>query len=584
MKLLALLPSLMARLPQRARTPVMTGAAGLGAGMVAVAFHVAINGVHHGGLVPLAKQGFTAFAIGSFVLVMVTSLAAGWLLNSFAPEASGSGIPQLKAAFWKDFGYVRFRVIWVKFVAGALQIGGGSSLGREGPSVQLAGGVGSNLAGVLGEPKQRRRLGAATGAAAGLAAAFNTPLAAVTFVLEELIGDLNSRLLGSVLFAAVLGALVAHGVLGPQPAFSLAPLGEANWRAFLLIPVVAAVASLAGVLFQRWALGLRLNCRQWTPSFPGWMRPAVGGLICWALGVAVFWRTGSIGVFGLGYDDLSEALTGKMLWTTAGLLLVAKLLATVACYGTGGCGGIFSPTLFFGAMVGVFTAGAANFIAGLAGVESPLNNDDIVMLAVVGMSATLGAVVRAPVTSILIVFEMTHQFAIVPPLMLTALISQAISRSLLRKNFYDQLLVQDGHDVERLRPMDNLRAWQEQAVGALANRRPIIITSLAAVELRKVLQAHPYSRFPVVEANVLKGILEREDAEEALKANRSPELLNAVVVEPGTSLNEVQNALFESHTGMLLVRGVGKDGGFGLVTIHDLLRAQQVAAENPADA
>jgi len=582
-KLLELLPSLVNRLPKRARIPVMTGVAGLGAGGLAVAFHLAMHGVHHGGLMPLAKQGLGAFVIGSFLLIMTTSLAAGWLLTTFAPEAAGSGIPQLKAAFWKDFGYIKLRVIWVKFVAGALQIGGGSSLGREGPSVQLAGAAGSNIVGALGEPKQRRRLGAATGAAAGLAAAFNTPLAAVTFVLEELIGDLNSRLLGSVLFAAVLGALVAHGILGPQPAFSLAPLGEANWRAFGLVPVVAALASLVGVFFQRWALGLRLNCRQWSPNFPTWMRPAVGAFICWVLGMLVFWRTGSIGVFGLGYDDLSGALAGKMLWTTAGLLLVAKLLATVACYGTGGCGGIFSPTLFFGAMVGVVVAGAVNLLAALWGIDGFLSTNDIVMLAVVGMSATLGAVVRAPVTSILIVFEMTHQFAIVPPLMLTALISQAISRSLLKRNFYDQLLVQDGHDVERLRPMDNLRAWQEQPVGALANRRPILLNAIDETTLRKIVRAHPFSRFPLVEDGVVKGILEREEIDAALNAKRPPQLQPAIVIEPETSLNDVQNALFESPTGLLLVRGVGQDGRFGLVTIHDLLRAQQAAAEHPDD-
>jgi chloride channel protein, CIC family len=572
-KVVQVLPSLIARLPLRAKTPVFTAVAGLGAGLVAVAFQLAMNGVYQGGLVPLSKQGFTRFAIGSFLLIMSTSLGAGWLLSSFCREAAGSGIPQLKAALWKDFGYVNFRVIWVKFVAGALQIGGGSSLGREGPSVQLAGGTGSNLTGLLGEPKQRRRLGAATGAAAGLAAAFNTPLAAVTFVLEELIGDLNSRLLGSVLFAGVLGALVAHGILGPQPAFALSPLGEANWHAYVLIPVVAAVASFAGVIFQKWSMGLRLSCRSWK-KFPLWMRPAVGGLICWGLGVAVFWYTGRIGVFALGYDDLSEALTGKMLWTTAGLLLAAKLLATTACYGTGGCGGIFAPTLFFGAMAGVLVAGGATYVL-------PLTPDDIVLLAVVGMSATLGAVVRAPLTSILIVFEMTHQFAILPPLMLTALISQAITRSMLKASFYDELLHQDGHDVERLRPLDNLRAWQEQSVGALANPKLVLLNSLNPEEVGKVLAAHPFARYPVIMNGQAQGILERDEAEMAIRAKREPILQRAVVIEPDASLNEVQTALFESPTGLLLVRGVGPNGGFGLVTIHDLLRAQQAAAESP---
>ncbi|HEU5070564.1 MAG TPA: chloride channel protein [Verrucomicrobiae bacterium] len=575
MKAVQFLPSLVARLPRRARTPVLTAVAGLGAGFLAVLFQMAMNGIYQGGLVPLSKQGVAPFAVGSFVLIVVTSLAAGWLMSSFCREAAGSGIPQLKAALWKDFGYVKLRVVWVKFLAGALQIGGGSSMGREGPSVQMAGGVGSNLTGLLGEPKQRRRLGAATGAAAGLAAAFNTPLAAVTFVLEELIGDLNSRLLGSVLFAGVLGALVAHGILGPQPAFALAPLGEANWQAYVLIPLVAAVASLAGVFFQKWSMGLRLSCRQWQ-QVPMWMRPAVGALICWALGLAVFWHTGRVGVFALGYGDLSDALAGKMFWGTAAMLLTAKLFATVACYGTGGCGGIFSPTLFFGAMAGVLVAGGANYVL-------PLTPNDVVMLAVVGMSATLGAVVRAPVTSILIVFEMTHQFAIVPPLMLTALISQAITRSFLKQSFYDELLEQDGHDVERLRPLDNLRAWQEQPVRALANPRPVVLPTLEEKEVRAVLAKHPYARYPVIRDGAPLGMLEREEAELAFNGKREPRLQPVVVVEPDAHLSDIQNDLLESPTGALVVRGVGPEGGFGLLTIHDLLRAQQAAAENPAD-
>ena len=200
-----------------------TCAYGLAAGLVAVAFQLAIKGSHLGGLVRLSQHSHTFFLWSSLGLILGTSLISGWMLNSLCPDAAGSGIPQLKAAFWKNFGYVPFRVLWVKFIAAVLQIGGGSSLGREGPSVQLAGAAGSLLAGVAGEPKQKRRLGAATGGAAGLAAAFNTPLAGVTFVLEELIGDLNSRLLGSVLIGAMLGALVAHGIMGPQPLFPLRP-------------------------------------------------------------------------------------------------------------------------------------------------------------------------------------------------------------------------------------------------------------------------------------------------------------------------------------------------------------------------
>src|SRR5664280_978306 len=228
------------RLPKQSRVVLQTCLYGLGAGASAVFFQLGINWVYRLGLGKLSQQSTSTFLIGSLAVIVVSSLLMGWLLNSFCREAAGSGIPQLKLAFWKDFGTVPWRVAWVKFVAGIVSIGGGQSLGREGPSVQLAGAVSSNLAGLAGEAKQNRRLAAAAGAAAGLAAAFNTPLAATTFVLEEIIGDLNSRLLGGVLLASVLGALVVHGVIGAQPSFTLTGAAAPSWVGYLLTPVVAA--------------------------------------------------------------------------------------------------------------------------------------------------------------------------------------------------------------------------------------------------------------------------------------------------------------------------------------------------------
>lgn len=223
---------------------------------------------------------------------------------------------------------------------------------------------------MLGEPKQQRRTGAAAGAAAGLAAAFNTPLAAITFVLEEIIGDLNSRLLGSVLLASVLGAFMVHGFIGEQPAFTLRHAEGPSYQGYALIPLVALLASLVGVQFQRSCLRLR----QWTQRWRGggsWTLPAAGAFITWLLAVAVFAATdggpgnvrGHLGVFGLGYDDLSAALDGRLYWRVGLLLLLAKFAATVACYGTGGCGGIFSPTLFFGGMTGLAVTGALSGVA-----------------------------------------------------------------------------------------------------------------------------------------------------------------------------------------------------------------------------
>ena len=160
-----------------------------------------------------------------------------------APAAAGSGIPQVKLAFWKEFGHSPRRIAAIKFFAGIISIGGGQSLGREGPTVQIGSNLASSLARLLGVSKQNKRAASAAGAAAGLAAAFNAPLASVAFVLEEVIGDLNSRSLGPVLLAAVVGAFVVHAFIGPQPAFALPKINEPTWRAYLLMPFSAAMAA-----------------------------------------------------------------------------------------------------------------------------------------------------------------------------------------------------------------------------------------------------------------------------------------------------------------------------------------------------
>ncbi len=370
--------------------------------------------------------------------------------------------------------------------------------------------------------KQNRRNAAAAGAAAGLAAAFNTPLAAITFVLEEIIEDLNSRFLGSVLLASVIGALVVHGLVGKQPAFALAGgIEPSSWWVYVLTPVVAIGASIVGLTFQKSALNLRA-CRKQTTRIPGWAQPSLGGLVTWLLGATVFLYTGSLGVFGLGYDDLSTALSTGFDWKIAGVLVVAKLIATVACYGFGGCGGIFSPDAFSGRHDrGVHRGGAC-------GELFHLTPADQIVLAVVGMSTCLGAVVRAPVTSILIVFEMTHQFSLVPVLMLGTLVSQSIRLRFTKHNFYEALLIQDGHVLERVIPPRDLQSWQQLPVSAIANFHPVILNSLDAVELKRVLDAHPYRFLPVVQPGEPARILSRAEAEAALAANQSPHPENAV--------------------------------------------------------
>jgi chloride channel protein, CIC family len=538
--------------------------------LAAVAFQAGIDGL--GSLIynEAHWSSRSAFLIGTLAIICAAALCTGYLLNKLSPEAAGSGIPQLKLAFWKDFGHMPPHIGLVKFVAGVIGIGSGLSLGREGPSVQIGGNLGSTLAGMLGVSKQGKRAAVAAGAAASLAAAFNAPLAGVAFVLEEILEDLNSRFLGRVLVAAVIGAFTVHAIIGADPAFQLPRIEEPTWRAYVLMPLVASVAALIGVGFQRVTLSLRGRLRRMNVG-PASARPLLGALVTWALGMAVFAGTGKLGVFGIGYGDLSHALNNGLVWQVAGLLLIAKWLATIACYSSGGCGGIFSPCLFFGAMCGtVFT--------GCFGHVLELNSSDRVLLAVGGMSACLGAVIQAPVTAILIIFEMTHQFSLVPGLMLAGLLSQVVARRVVHASFYEAALLQDGHRLEHIVPPRDFRAWQNLPISAIAHFDPVVVEGLESHGLREALE-HSYRRFPVTNAGRLIGILSRAEIEAALEGKRALRPSPASVAHPGQFVREVQDLLIQSDDGMVVI--TDREGGrpLAVVTLHDVLRTQLAMSE-----
>jgi CIC family chloride channel protein len=559
------------RLPARSRFVASILLYALVAGLAAVAFQVAINWIFWAGFVYPSQVSPRWFPWISLGVITGVSVVAGWLLTRLCPEAAGSGVPQLKLAFWKDLGHTPVRLGWVKFVASALSIGGGQSLGREGPSVQLGGNIASTVAGLLGWPKQQKRAAAAAGAAAGLAAAFNSPLAAVAFVLEEILEDLNSRFLGSVLLAAVVGAFVVHAFLGAQPAFELPRIGEPSWRAYCLMPVAAGLAALAGAAFQRGALDLRGWSRRWR-TVPAMWRPLIGGWVTWALGMAVYSSTWHLGVFGLGYGDLSMALGPGIAWRLALVLLVAKLIATIACYGLGGAGGVFSPSLFFGGMCGAVVAGVSGHFIGLG-------EADRILLVVGGMSACLGSVVQAPVTAVLIIFEMTHQFALLPGLLIAVLVSQLVSRRLHQQNFYEEILTQDGHEMAHIVPPRDLRSWQNLPISAIAQFEPIVLDSVDLPLIAPVFRAKPYGRFPVAYDGRLHGILERTEFEEAAEEQRPVKLLPAFCARPSQSIRECQALLIESGCGMIVLTDQVQGRPLAVVTLHDLLRAQTSISE-----
>jgi CIC family chloride channel protein len=431
---------------------------GLCGGLAAVAFQSALN-ITFSTLwqVPSQQMGHSTFAFLSLLTMVVTSISASLILMFVSCAASGSGIPQVMVAYWKDFGCMPAKVVIAKFFAGVLSIGGGCSLGREGPTVHLAGALTSSMAGWLSVAKQARRPALLCGSAAGLAGAFNTPLSAIAFVLEQI--SLNDRgFLAQVLVASASATFVAHTLLGENPAFAIPAVSHISVILYPLVIPTAGLAALVGAAFQNGTLAWRAKIKR-LERVPFFLKAAIGALINWIFGITVFFAIARIGVFGLGYGDLEKMLGGGVTGSQATVLLIAKLAATIAVYAWGGVGGIFSPTLFFGAAVGLV-------FGDLGGFFLHLEPGDRIALTVAGMSACFGAVVRAPITSILIVFEMTHQFSLVPLLMIGTIASQAVSRSFCRTDFYNGVIEQDGIELERFINSRSIAYPQERPVSA----------------------------------------------------------------------------------------------------------------------
>jgi len=528
---------------------ILVGVAG---STVAVFFHYAIHFVHHTIWSPLSAGSFLNFAGIGFLVLSIVGLLNGWLLTQFAPEAAGSGIPQLKTAYRQNFGLVSFRTVWVKLIAATLSVGGGLSLGREGPSVQLAGGLASVIGQKLHLSNFRIRTLTACGSAAGLAAAFNAPIAAVAFVLEEIIEDLNSRTIGPILLASFASVVTLFLLQGTEPAFSIPPVISLNPWTYLAVPVVAGFASVAGVAFQKSTLSWAKKIRT-SSGLPAWSRPVMGAWINWAAACLTFYWIGRTGVLGLGHQDLTACLSGEIAFLGMVVLFVAKWIATSSAYAWGNCGGIFTPTLFIGAMVGGACAHGVDLGFGL-------NPDSQRLLAIVGMSACLGAVVRAPITSILIVFEMTHDFALVPPLMLAALVSQAVSRSTTQDNFYNQLLKDSGIFLETHRSLRAQASWRKRSVSSFANFDTPFLTSWITEDVQKVLDDPQSEVFSYVDKQGHPlGVFSRKQAQEFLKNSEVPEFKNPQCVQPKQTMGDI-NPLFKKapHATLILVNKEGK--------------------------
>ena len=361
---------------------------------------------------------------------VVGSLVGGWLLFRFFPDARGSGIPQTRAALVLRNGYISLRTAIGKFVCSSISLGSGVALGREGPSVHIGGGIASVAGRRLGlGPEQIRSL-IPVGTAAAVAAAFNTPLAAVLFTLEEILADLHARVVGSVVIGAATSWIVLRLILGDEPLFHVPAYQLVHPIEFVFYALLGLAGGIVSTLFVKALLWQRLFFRRIPRRYQAFV-PAIGGLIVGLL--ALF----EPGVLGVGYNLVSDALNSRMALSSMLILLVLKGVATSSCYGTGNAGGIFGPSLFIGAMlggsVGQFAHSHLPALTGTAGAY-----------ALVGMGAVFAGVVQTPMTSVIMIFETTRDYTIIVPLMIVNLCSYFLAQRLQRVPVYEALSRQDG--------------------------------------------------------------------------------------------------------------------------------------------
>jgi chloride channel protein, CIC family len=422
---------------ERQRLLAVTILAGGACGLAAVAFHLSISLLEKLFIDRANAAGGHSWIWWTILTPGLGGALAGVGLAYWAPGAAGSGIPQVKVAYALRSGLVPFKDTIGKFILCSLQIGTGASLGLEGPTVQICAGVSSLLSRAARlSPKNCRRM-ASVGMSAGIAAAFNAPIAAVTFTLEELIGDLDQTMLSGVIVAAALAAVVEHYVLGGKPIFHVPrPYTFDNASSLMWYAMLGLLAAIVSVAFTDGLLGLRAQFRKLT-NVPKWVQPGIGGLATGALAVVGFLFFHLNGIAGDPYQTLTLALTGSLGFLCMATYCVLKLAATVCSYGSGGSGGIFAPSLFMGGMLG----GAVGWLDVTVFHHSA---DSIGAFAVVGMGAVFAGIVRAPMTSILIIFEMTGGYGLVLPLMIANMSAFALARHWRRVPVYEALLAQDG--------------------------------------------------------------------------------------------------------------------------------------------
>lgn len=490
---------------ERQRLFALTVVIGGACGLAAVAFHELIVLVSALAIDPAMAAPGLSWIWWTLLVPTLGGLAAGLLLHYLVPNARGSGIPQVKVAYAGRGGHLRLRDSVGKFFVGALQIGTGSSLGREGPTVQITAGLATRIGRLARlSPDEVRRL-LPVGAAAGIAAAFNAPIAAVTFTIEEVVGTLDQTVLSGVIVAAALAAIVERSILGAHPVFEIPPgAGLDHLSSLALYALLGLLAAGLAVLFTDSLLAVRKGFRG-LKAVPEWAKPAFGGLATGALAVVAMASLGTGGVTGGGYLTLGAALAGKLAVGVLVPLCLLKLAATVLSYSSGGAGGIFAPALFIGGMAG----GAVGALDVALLQHGPAS---LGAFALVGMGAVFAGIIRAPITSVLIIVEMTGGYSLILPLMIANMLAYGIARHYRPTPIYEALLAQDGivlHQREAGDALSGVRVadvpldTRPYATFELATPLAALLSGLSSPERQEV--------FPVLSAGRVVGLVTLAD-------------------------------------------------------------------------
>ena len=560
---------------------------GLLCGIVAVLFHLTIHHLFHW----IWHEASTR-PPGQFIALMLLAptlagLLVGLAVHHFSPDAAGSGIPQTKAAYYNKGGKISSCTGLWRFGLGALYVGLGNSLGREGPTVHISTAITSRIGRWAFNDPARVQSMAPVGMAAGIAAAFNAPLSALTFVFEELLDDFSMKALGGMVVAVVIAAAVSRTLLGEDPVLAAKIAVDYKTSAWMLVALPLGVAAgIVGHLFVRSNLILRSWCseRRWLPL---WIRPATGGLSCGILGLIAYHFTAENSVFSIGYGSLEQAFTNTLSIQIIAILLGLKFLAVVINYATGGSGGLFSPTLFLGGMLGALIG------AGLANIhhlgewipQFPTDTKVIGGCVLLGMGAMFAAVIRCPFTSLIIIFEMTGNYSLILPLMAGNMLAWHISRRLQPISIYNALLLQDGISLRSMPAYRGAQDYRKLPVQTIMTHDTFTLSSeetLATALKRINTENAVFHAYPVITPEgTLAGVITRHELSEHPEDDLVQKLVtdqNTLTVSTDTSLRDAANQMIARDFQQVpVVSPTDPKKLLGWLTSNDIARQQNAA-------